>query len=87
MEVSVLIVRAFVQLRGAIAANRELSDRVDALSVTLHGQGRKLATPYRGNTPDFRLAMPGLRIHDSHLGLYGFRPACFGNPYRPIMDA
>ncbi len=47
MEASVLIVRAFVQLRGAIAANRELSDRMDALSATIHGQGRKLATHER----------------------------------------
>jgi phage regulator Rha-like protein len=43
-EVSVLIVRAFVQLRGAMAASRELAERVDALSVMLQRQGRKLAT-------------------------------------------
>ena len=43
-EVSVLIVRAFVQLRGAMAASRELAERVDALSATLQRQGRKLAT-------------------------------------------
>ncbi len=47
VEVSVLIVRAFVQLRGAISANRELAERVDALSSTLQRHGRRLATHER----------------------------------------
>lgn len=46
-EVSVLIVRAFVQLRAAIATNRELSDRMDVLSAKIRGQGRRLATHER----------------------------------------
>ncbi len=46
-EVSVLIVRAFVRLRGAIAANRDLVERMDDLSVTIRRQGRRLATHER----------------------------------------
>ncbi|MFT3907203.1 MAG: ORF6N domain-containing protein [Steroidobacteraceae bacterium] len=44
VQVSVLIVRAFVQLRSAIAANQQLAARIDALSATVTSQGRRLAT-------------------------------------------
>ncbi|MGH8315541.1 MAG: ORF6N domain-containing protein [Steroidobacterales bacterium] len=47
IEVSVLIVRAFVQLRGAIAANAELARRVDRLGYELGRHGHKLVAHER----------------------------------------
>jgi len=48
VDVSVLIVRAFVQLRTAVVGNRDLAQRIDALHVELNQrmgrQSRKLAT-------------------------------------------
>jgi hypothetical protein len=44
VEVSVLIVRAFVRMRSALAANAELASRVDELSREVERQGGKLAT-------------------------------------------
>src|SRR5687768_13454384 len=44
VEVSVLIVRAFVRMRSAMAANAELAARVDELSREVERQGGKLAT-------------------------------------------
>jgi hypothetical protein len=43
VEVSVLIVRAFVRLRSALAANAELALRVEELSREVDRQGGKLA--------------------------------------------
>lgn len=43
VEVSVLIVRAFVRLRAALAANTELALRVEELSREVERQGGKLA--------------------------------------------
>ncbi len=43
MEVSVLIVRAFVRLRGALAANAELAARLDELTRAVERQGGELA--------------------------------------------
>ena len=43
VEVSVLIVRAFVRLRSAMAANAELASRVDELAQRMEHQGGKLA--------------------------------------------
>jgi len=43
IEVSVLIVRAFVRMRSALAANAELAARVDELSREMARQGGKLA--------------------------------------------
>lgn len=44
VEVSVLVVRAFVRMRGVLAANAELAARVDELGRELEKQGGKLAT-------------------------------------------
>jgi hypothetical protein len=44
VEVSVLIVRAFVRMRTALAGNAELAGRVDELSREVERQGGKLAT-------------------------------------------
>jgi len=44
IEVSVLIVRAFVRMRSALAANAELAARVDELSREMARQGAKIAT-------------------------------------------
>jgi phage regulator Rha-like protein len=44
VEVSVLIVRAFVRMRSALAANAELASRVDELATAVERQGDKLAT-------------------------------------------
>jgi hypothetical protein len=44
VEVSVLIVRAFVRMRSALAANAELATRVDELARSVQRQGGKLAT-------------------------------------------
>lgn len=44
VEVSVLIVRAFVRIRSAMAANAELASRVDELTREVERQGGKLAT-------------------------------------------
>lgn len=43
VEVSVLIVRAFVRLRSALAASTELTLRLDELSREVERQGGKLA--------------------------------------------
>lgn len=43
VEVSVLIVRAFVHMRSALAANTELTVRVDELARVVGRQGTKLA--------------------------------------------
>ena len=43
VEVSVLVVRAFVRMRGVLAANAELAARVDELGRELAKQGGKLA--------------------------------------------
>lgn len=43
IQVSVLIVRAFVRIRSALAANVELAARVDELSREMARQGGKLA--------------------------------------------
>jgi hypothetical protein len=42
VEVSVLIVRAFVHMRAALAANSELASRVDELAQRVEHQGGKL---------------------------------------------
>jgi hypothetical protein len=42
-EVSVLIVRAFVRMRSALASSTELALRVDELAVAVEHQGSKLA--------------------------------------------
>lgn len=47
VEVSVLIVRAFVRVRTVLAANTELAKRVDQLSRELGKHGRKLAVHER----------------------------------------
>lgn len=47
IEVSVLIVRAFVRLRAVLAANSELATQVDQLSRQLGKHGRKLAVHER----------------------------------------
>jgi hypothetical protein len=47
VEVSVLIVRAFVRLRGAIASNLELASRVDELTAAVGKQGARLDTHQR----------------------------------------
>jgi phage regulator Rha-like protein len=44
VEVSVLVVRAFVRMRGVLAANSELAARVDELGRELEKQGGRLAT-------------------------------------------
>jgi hypothetical protein len=44
VEVSVLIVRAFVQLRSALAASAELASRVDDLTRAVERHGGKLAS-------------------------------------------
>ena len=44
VEVSVLVVRAFVRMRGVLAANAELAAHVDELGRELEKQGGKLAT-------------------------------------------
>ena len=44
VEVSVLVVRAFVRMRGVLAANAELAARVDELGRELAKQGGKLAS-------------------------------------------
>lgn len=44
LEVSILIVRAFVRIRSALTANAELASRVDALARAVERQGGKLAT-------------------------------------------
>jgi hypothetical protein len=44
IEVSVLIVRAFVRMRSALAANTELASRVDELAREVERQSGKLAT-------------------------------------------
>lgn len=44
IEVSVLIVRAFVRMRSALAANAELAARMDELTGEIGRQGGKLAT-------------------------------------------
>jgi hypothetical protein len=44
VEVSVLIVRAFVRMRSALAVNTELASRVDELAREVERQGGKLAT-------------------------------------------
>jgi phage regulator Rha-like protein len=44
VEVSVLVVRAFVRMRGVLAANTELAARVDELGRELEKQGGKLDT-------------------------------------------
>jgi hypothetical protein len=44
VEVSVLVVRAFVQMRTALSANAELASRVDELTREVERQGGKLAT-------------------------------------------
>jgi len=44
VEVSVLIVRAFVRMRSALAANAELASRVDELAREVKRQGGKVAT-------------------------------------------
>ena len=44
VQVSVLVVRAFVRMRGVLAANTELAARVDELGRELEKQGGKLAT-------------------------------------------
>ena len=41
VEVSVYVVRAFIQLRGVLAANRELARRLDELEARIE---RKLST-------------------------------------------
>jgi hypothetical protein len=43
VEVSVLIVRAFVRMRSALALNTELASRVDELARAVQRQGGKLA--------------------------------------------
>ena len=43
VEVSLLVVRAFVRLRTVLAANRDLAIRVDELSRELGEHGRKLS--------------------------------------------
>lgn len=43
VEVSVLVVRAFVRMRAALAANAELAQRVEELSREVERQGGKLA--------------------------------------------
>ncbi|MEO7774473.1 MAG: hypothetical protein ABIT36_09015 [Steroidobacteraceae bacterium] len=44
VEVSVLIVRAFVRMRSALTASTELAARVDELARVVGRQGGKLAT-------------------------------------------
>jgi hypothetical protein len=44
VEVSVLVVRAFVRMRGVLAANAELAARVDELGRELEKQGGELVT-------------------------------------------
>jgi hypothetical protein len=44
VEVSVLVVRAFVRMRGVLAANTELAARVDELGRELEKQGDTLTT-------------------------------------------
>jgi hypothetical protein len=44
VEVSVLIVRAFFRLRGAIAASQELARRVDELTIAVGKHGARLDT-------------------------------------------
>lgn len=44
VEVSVLIVRAFVRMRSALAASAEMAARVDELAREVDRQGGKLAT-------------------------------------------
>jgi len=44
VEISVLVVRAFVQMRAALAANLELAARVDELGREIDRQGEKLVT-------------------------------------------
>jgi phage regulator Rha-like protein len=43
VEVSVLIVRAFVRMRSALAVSAELASRVDELARAVQRQGGKLA--------------------------------------------
>jgi hypothetical protein len=43
VEVSVLIVRAFVRMRSALAVSAELASRVDELARVVQRQGGKLA--------------------------------------------
>lgn len=43
IEVSVLIVRAFVRMRSALTASKELALRVDELALAVERQGGKLA--------------------------------------------
>ena len=40
VEASIQVVRAFVQLRGMLATNRELAGRLDALESRYDGQFR-----------------------------------------------
>lgn len=47
VEVSVLIVRAFVRLRGAIVANQELARRVDEITIAVGKQGVRMDTHQR----------------------------------------
>ena len=42
VEVSVLVVRAFVRLHGALAANAELATRLDELTRAVERQGEEL---------------------------------------------
>jgi hypothetical protein len=44
VEVSVLIIRAFVRVRAALAANTELAATVDKLARQVEQHGGKLAT-------------------------------------------
>ena len=44
VQVSVLIVRAFVRMRSALAANAELASRVDELAREVERQGGKLVS-------------------------------------------
>jgi hypothetical protein len=46
-EVSVLVVRAFVRLRGAIAGSQELARRVDELTIAVGKHGVRLDTHQR----------------------------------------
>ena len=47
VEVSLLVVRAFVRLRTVLAANRDLAARVDELSRELGQHGRRLSAHER----------------------------------------
>ena len=52
VDVSVLVVRAFVRMRGVLAANVELAARVDELGREMEKQGGRLADTRSGHPQD-----------------------------------